>query len=63
MEYTINWFKAGQLEGTESSKGFPFNHVKEHAEQFVDTGIADRVEVRDAADNLVLQFPRTMQKA
>ena len=63
MAYNISWFLNGRLEGTEHSDGFPFSAVKDHARNFVETGVADRVEVRDDNEALVFQHPRTLRNA
>lgn len=41
----------------------PFDAIKSHAELHVKTGIADRVEVRNQAGELVFHYPRVMRSA
>ena len=57
MRYTINRFKAGNLDATNMWSGIPLDEVKEHIERSVFDGLADHVEVRDKQDELVAQFP------
>jgi hypothetical protein len=62
MDVEITRFVGGRWDGTELWKGLPAEPVQQHAKLIVETGLADRVEVRDMADRLVFQWPRTLRK-
>lgn len=63
MEYHVSRMKEGRTEGIETWKGSSLESVKEHARELVDLGLADRVEVRDAAQALVFHHPRVVRPA
>jgi len=44
-------------------KDHPLDPVKDHARELVEMGLADRVEIRDANEKLVFQWPRTVSAA
>jgi hypothetical protein len=62
VDYEIPMFKDGEVTQKRLSNE-PFEAVKSQAELHVKTGIADRVEVRNEAGELVFQFPRVMRSA
>ena len=64
LDYKIIRFDNGHRNaGSEEWKNFPLSAVQDKARLLVDTGLAERVEVRDASDTLVFQFPRTLKPA
>ncbi|NWK97936.1 hypothetical protein DM806_20190 [Sphingobium lactosutens] len=64
MEYEIIRFINGKRrDGSEKLKGFPLADAQGQAKQLVETGVAERVEVRGPEDVLLFQWPRTMSVA
>jgi hypothetical protein len=63
MKFTINRFVKGQLEETATWDGLPFEAGKAHAEELIQTGVADRVEIRDEAGQLIFHLPRVVRPA
>lgn len=64
MDYQIIRFNNGhRWDGSETWKGHPLSAVQDHAREIVDTGLAERIEVRDQNDGLVFQWPRTVRSA
>lgn len=62
MEYEIIRFnKQHGWDGSETLKGFPLSMAQDQARQLVETGIAERVEVRGPDKVLLFQWPRTLR--
>ena len=56
-------FKAGAIVGIEMTDGLPFEKIKTDVQNWVDIGIADRVEVRNMAGQLAHYYSRLMRAA
>jgi hypothetical protein len=64
MDYQIIRFVNSRSTGdSETWKGYPLDPVKDDARRIVESELAERVEVRDADDKLVFQWPRTVSPA
>ena len=64
MDYHIIRFVDGRYDATEVRKGHQLAVVRSYARQLVESGSADRVEVRNSANNdLVFQYPRVLDRA
>ncbi len=64
MDYHIVRFIGGRYESTEVRKGHQLAVIRSYARQLVESGSADRVEVRNSANNnLVFQYPRALDRA
>lgn len=63
MDFAIKRFIKGRWDGTEYWKDYPSEPVRQYARMVVAAGSADRVEVRDMADRLLFQWPRTLRRA
>lgn len=64
MDYHIVRFIEGRYESTEVRKGQQLAVVRSYARQLVQSRLADRVEVRNSANNdLVFQYPRVLDRA
>jgi len=61
MEYEVTRIKNGQVESVEMSSGFPFEKLKDDAVMWVESDLADRVEIRDGSGKLVFHHPRVMK--
>lgn len=64
MVYHIVRFVGNRYGSTEMRKGHQLAVVRSYARQLVESGAADRVEVRNSANNdLVFQYPRVLDRA
>lgn len=63
MDYEIKRYQGGQMVAVEMTDGLPFESIKNDARNWVELGVADRVEVRDMGGTLVHHFPRVMRAA
>ena len=63
MSYSIDSYLKGELRAKEAWGGMTFTAAQDHAKAMVETGIADRVEVRDEAGQLLFHFPRVTRGA
>jgi hypothetical protein len=64
VDYHIIRFIEGRFDTTELRKGHELAAVRSYARQLVESGSADRVEVRNSANNnLVFQYPRVLDRA
>jgi hypothetical protein len=60
MTYAIDLLERGRSAATEYWAG-GFDAAKEHAENAILTGCAERVEIRDERGKLLFHYPRTMR--
>lgn len=64
MDYRIIRFVNTRPTGdSETWKDYPLGPVQDHARETVESGLAERVEVRDSDDRLIFQWPRTVTPA
>jgi len=64
VDYHIIRFLNGRYDATEVRKGHELAVVRSYARQLVESGSADRVEVRNSDNNnLVFQYPRVLDRA
>lgn len=61
MDYELTKIRRGEPNSLEMIKGLPFESITNDIKQWVDDGIYDRVEVRDANGKLVHHYPRVMR--
>ena len=61
MDYEITRYKNGNIEAVEMTDGWKFETIKADAENWVEQGLADRVEVKTMSGELVYQHPRVLK--
>jgi len=61
MEYEITRYKNESIEAVEIATNWSFETVKADAVNWVEQGLADRVEVKNAAGELLHQYPRVLK--
>jgi hypothetical protein len=62
-QYHIRLFRGESLESEGVRNDIPQDTVVKEAKTAVETGRADRAEVRNAQGNLIYQWPRTLHRA
>ena len=63
MDCVITSYKDHQMTSVETRKGFPLESVKQDAFNWVDAGLADRIEVTDMEGKLIFHHPRVTRPA